>query len=192
MLKRTKPWLLTALGLAGLWAAVAAFGWLSSGWETTPETVVAQLEARPLDGLDAAGREANLRELADAVNRLPGPARMDPAMGEALRARFEAMTPAEQDLYLDLTLPRGFEELMLAFNAMEGAERRRIVREAATRMDEEVAKTGGKPPEGLDEGQLQRVVDQGMKSFLSDASAETKLDLQPLVHRMQGVMQGLR
>ena len=190
MNKRLRPWLLTALGIAALWAAVAAFGWLSSGWETTPETVIAQLEAEPLDA--AADREANLRELADAVNRLPGAARMDPELGEALRARFEEMTPEEQSLYLDLTLPRGFEELMLAFNAMEGAERRRIVSEATTRMDEEIAKSGGKPPEGLDEGQLQKVVDQGMKSFLSDASAETKLDLQPLVHRMQGVMQGLR
>ena len=185
-----KPWLLPAAAIAVLWAAVAGFWWLSEGWETTPETVIAQLEEEPLAG--AGDREANLRDLADSVNRLPGAARLDPELGEALRARFEEMTPEEQSLYLDLTLPRGFEELMLAFNAMEGAERRRIVGEATTRMDEEMARSGGQPPEGLDEGQLQRVVDQGMKSFLSDASAETKLDLQPLVHRMQGVMQGLR
>ena len=184
------PWLLTIVGLAGLWLAVAAFGWLSASWETTPETVIAQLEAEPLDG--AVDREANLRALAETVNRLPGRDRMDPTLGEALRGRFEQMTPDEQTMYLDLTLPRGFEELMMAFNAMDPAERRRIVGEATQRMDQEMKKAGGGPPEGLDEGQLQRVVDQGMKSFLSDASAETKLDLQPLVQRMQTVMQGLR
>ncbi|BAM03762.1 hypothetical protein [Phycisphaera mikurensis] len=190
MNRSARVWLTTATGLAVLWLGVALFGWLSTGWETTPQTILAQIGADPLE--DAADRDANLRGLADAVNRLPGAARMDPELGEALRGEFEAMTPEERSLYLDLTLPRGFEELMLAFNAMEGAERRRIVGEATARMDEEMARAGGKPPEGLDEGQLQRVVDEGMKSFLSDASAETKLDLQPLVHRMQGVMQGLR
>ncbi len=184
------PWVLTTAGLAALWLAVAAFGWLSAGWEVTPETVIAQLEAEPLDS--AADRDANLRSLADTVNRLPGRDRMNPALGEALRDRFEQMTPDEQTMYLDLTLPRGFEELMMAFNAMDGAERRRIVGEATERMDREMKKAGGRPPEGLDEVQLQRVVDQGMKSFLSDANAETKLDLQPLVQRMQTVMQGLR
>lgn len=185
-----RPWLAAALGIAALWVAFAGFSALTAGWETTPETVLAQVEAQPLK--TAADRDANLRALADSVNRLPGAARMNPDLGEALRREFETMTPQEQTLYLDLTLPRGFEELMLAFNAMEGPERRRIVSEAAARMDEEMARAGGRPPEGLDEGQLQRVVDQGMKAFLSDASAETKLDLQPLVHRMQGVMQGLR
>lgn len=184
------PWLAAVIGISALWAGFAGFSFLTTTWETTPETVIAQIAAEPLS--TAADREANLRALAESVNRLPGAARMDSQLGEALRGHFAEMTPKEQSLYLDLTLPRGFEELMLAFNAMEGPERRRIVSEATARMDEEIAKSGGRPPEGLNEGQLQRVVDQGMKSFLSDASAETKMDLQPLVHRMQGVMQGLR
>ena len=36
----------------------------------------------------------------------------------------------------------------------------------------------------------QRVIDQGLKSFYSDASADTKLDLAPLIEQMQRNLQG--
>ena len=94
------------------------------------------------------------------------------------------LNDAEQQAYLDATLPRGFDELMLALNAMDPDERRRMVDEASRRIDEQ----GGPPPE-LSDDQVQQIVDQGMKSYLSSANAQTKLDLQPLVEQMQANLQ---
>jgi len=35
-------------------------------------------------------------------------------------------------------------------------------------------------------------VEEGMRSFFSDASAETKLDLQPFIEQIQSIMQSGR
>ena len=42
----------------------------------------------------------------------------------------------------------------------------------------------------MDDGMSQRVIDQGLKSFYTDANADTKLDLAPLIEQMQRNLQG--
>jgi hypothetical protein len=38
----------------------------------------------------------------------------------------------------------------------------------------------------------QKIIDQGFRSFYSEASAETKMDMSPLIEQMQKNMQGMR
>ncbi|HWB61296.1 MAG TPA: hypothetical protein VG733_17575, partial [Chthoniobacteraceae bacterium] len=51
---------------------------------------------------------------------------------------------------------------------------------------------GDQPPRDVDDKNIQKIVDQGLHSFYSDASADTKLDLSPLIEQMQKNMQGQR
>ena len=95
------------------------------------------------------------------------------------------MNRNEQDQYLDRTLPQGFEQMMQAINEMSREQRRALVNEALRDMNEEIAR-GTPRREDLP---MQRIIDEGMRSYLSDASAEAKLDLQPLIQRMQAVLQ---
>jgi hypothetical protein len=100
------------------------------------------------------------------------------------------MTDAERDRYLDLTLPKGLHQMMEAFNEMKPAERKRLVNRAladlerlrAEAIDEEIET-------GLSDSQFQRMVDEGMKSFYSEASASVKIDLQPVIEQVQAIMQ---
>ena len=170
--------------MTGVWAGVWGLRIFARTQVTTSASVQAWLADHPLPEKD---RGAYLDALAGQVNRLRGSERMNAPLELGLRAVFAQLADAEQQAYLDATLPRGFDELMLALNAMDPDERRRMVDEASRRIDDQ----GGPPPE-LSDAQVQQIVDQGMKSYLSSANAQTKLDLQPLVEQMQANLQRRR
>jgi hypothetical protein len=50
----------------------------------------------------------------------------------------------------------------------------------------------GPPPALGDDKTAQKIIDEGFKSFYSEASAETKMDVAPLIEQMQKNMQGGR
>lgn len=158
--------------------------------EPTPEEVVAFVSTTPWDGLDDVGHEAAIAELADRVNRLSPEAKLDPRLGEAVREQFLVWTPAQQQAYLDRTLPRGVTEFMEAVNAMNPEDRRGLVRQAMADLDAQLADGWTPDQRPGDREVVERMIDEGMRAYLSDANAQTKLDLQPLVERMQGVLQG--
>ena len=54
-------------------------------------------------------------------------------------------------------------------------------------MRDETGHTGAE--HALSDANLKRMVDEGMKTFIRDANADTKLDLQPLIEQMQNIMQ---
>jgi hypothetical protein len=112
--------------------------------------------------------------------------------GRKLDGFFKALTPAEQTRFLDLTLPAGFKQMMEAFNKMEPAKRKEFVNKA---LDEMKKHEGEQPPpdapDKLD-ANAEKMINQGLKSFYSEASAETKMDLSPLLEQMQRNLQGLR
>ncbi len=108
-----------------------------------------------------------------------------------MRAWFEELTETERIRYVELTLPRGLQQMMEAFNEMPPAKRKQIVNRALNDLARAREEMPDAPPALSDEN-FQRIVDEGMKSFIRDANAETKLDLQPVIEQMQQIMQGAR
>ena len=97
---------------------------------------------------------------------------------------------AERGRYLDLTLPKGLKQMMEAFNGMPPARRKQIVTRAVadlSRVREEIRSQD--VGDAMNDQTVRRIIDEGMKSFYADASAETKIDLQPLIEQMQSIMQ---
>lgn len=188
-----RPWLSLALVLATIWigASIALRGIREQ--KPTAERLLAFVESRDLDTLRGTERARHLEALADRLNRLPFEERQKLREERALRGIFEQMNPDEQGRFLDRTLPTGFREVMEAFNKMTSEERRRYVERALRDMRARAGEIDqARMEERLDDAQVRKIIDQGLQSFYRDSTAETKMDLAPLIEEMQAQMQGFR
>lgn len=176
-----------ALALAVVWALAGTGILLLRKATPTAENVASLIEEHPLEGRTAGERRALIEEVAAQLNALELEERQKLRRSRVPGRYFESMTDEERRLFLDRTLPSGFQQMMEAFNKMEPAKRKQMVRRALEGMERDEER---RPP-GMDEAMTQKIVDQGLRSFYNDASAETKLDLAPLIERMQGRMQRL-
>lgn len=105
---------------------------------------------------------------------------------------FRSLTPTEQGQFLEQTLPSGFRQMMEALNKMKPEKRKQFVGRA---LDEMKKEEGQDLPEGAIESldaNARKIMDQGLKSFYTEASADTKMDLAPLIEQMQKNLQGMR
>ncbi len=176
-----------------VWALAAGGMWLARTSRMTAEKTVAYLEANPLTGKSEGDRARIIAGMADRVNRLGFEERQKFRYEGQLRAWFEQLTEEERARYIELTLPRGMQQMMEAFNEMPPTKRKQIVNRAMNdlaRVREEIPE--GRSAPALSDDNFKKIVDEGMKTFIRDASAETKLDLQPLIEQMQSIMQMTR
>ena len=174
--------------LAAIWVVAGGIVWLARSARATPESVVKYVEAHPVAGKSPAERDAVLHKLADQLNALEYDQRREVRMSHKLDLIFRNLTPEEQGKFIDLTMPAGFKQMMEAFNKMEPAKRKAIVDRAL----EDMRKRGeSEQPPPPDDPNMRKIVDAGLHSFYSDASAETKLDLAPVIEQMQRNLQGL-
>jgi hypothetical protein len=177
-----KIWLTTGALIAAVWLLAAIVIHFANASQPTAASVAAYAQTVDLATLEGEARASAIARMEKMVNRLTFEERQQLDRQRIGREFLDKMTPAEQDAYLDATLPTGFQQLMDSFNKMDPARRKQIVSDALARMKEH---EGEGPPPGADSNIAQRVVDQGLKSFYRDANADVKLDLAPLVEQMQ-------
>ena len=181
-------WLKTAAGLGALWAiALGGIYWLHAS-RPTAQSVTAYLAHAGLAARSPAERTGIISRAEDQLNALGFEERQQLRREGATREFFLSLTPSEQIAFLDATLPADFKQMMEAFNKMEPAKRKEFVARAIGEMKKHEA--DAPPPRGeLEEKIAQRVTDQGLKAFYSEADADTKLDLAPLIEQMQRNLQ---
>ena len=173
-----------------VWLVAGGTIWWVHHARPTPESLRRYVETHPLEGQSEHERAKRIEAVADRLNGLEFEARQEMRGGRRLDGFFKSLTPAEQMRFLDLTLPAGFKQMMEAFNKMEPEKRKKFVDKALEEMKQH---EGENPemPEKLD-ANAEKMINQGLKSFYSEASAETKMDLSPLLEQMQKNLQGLR
>ena len=177
-----KFWVKTVALIAAVWIVAAIIIHFANASQPTAASVTAYVHSIDLDNLQGDARAHAIARMENMVNRVSFADRQQ-LDGERLGRDFlHKLTPAEQDAYLDATLPTGFQQLMDSFNKMDPAKRKQLVSDALVRMKEHEGQ--GAPP-GINSNVAQRVIDQGLKSFYRDANADVKLDLAPLVEQMQ-------
>ena len=184
----------------GLLALVLVWGvaWGLMRWagaaRATPEKVIAFAEANPLAELeDPEERKRVIGELATMLNGLePSEIREleEKAGGDPRRNLVGEMSPDEQLYFLERRVGRAFQQMMQSFNEMDREERRRIVDRSLKRMQEE--RGGPGRLEEADPEVAEKITEAGLKSYYQDASAETKIDLAPLLEEMQKSMSMMR
>lgn len=182
------------VALVFLWGiAYAIVSWAGS-IRPTPEKVVAYIDANPLEGIDdPEARKEVIGTLATMLNELePSEVRLleENRENDPRRNFFQQLNPEEQFYFLEKRVGRAFQQMMLSFNEMDREERKKIVERSLKRMQEQ---NGG--PGRLEEADpevAEKITGAGLKAYYEDASAETKIDLAPLLEEMQRSMTTMR
>lgn len=182
-----RPLWIKAVGfLLIVWLLVGGAMWWAKANKPTPDSVAAYVESLSVEGRSPAERAKEMEKIAEQLNKLTFEQRREVRMNRKLDKFFRQLNPEEQNRFLDLTLPDGFRQMMESLNKMSREQRQRFVNRALKDLQDP------ERPQPLDNqgDNAQKIVEQGLKSFYNDASAETKLDLAPLIEQFQHNLQG--
>jgi hypothetical protein len=170
--------------LAAVWVVAGILIWWTRAARPTPEALTAYVAKHPLDTASASGRSAIIDKVASQLNRLNFEERQKVRKSGVDRDFFAKLTPEERQRFLDLTLPEGFRQLMLALNKMKPEERKKIVQRALDNLEKDDPQMDSR----VNQQDVQKMIGQGVESFYRDASADTKLDFAPVLEQLQRVI----
>jgi len=186
------PWIKLVAVLLIIWAVVGGVIYWAHSVKPTPESIRQYLDAHPVANASREDRDKMVEKLAKDLNQLPYDERREVRLSRKLDGFFRGLPSDEQTRFLDLTLPTGFKQMMDALNKMTPEKRKEFVSKALADMK----KHEGDDVPDEDKRNLdangQKIIDQGFRSFYSDASAETKMDVAPLIEQLQKNLQGMR
>lgn len=183
------------ISLAVLWAAVWGVMKAAGVYEVTPEKVSEYVEAKPFKEIeDPKERRKRLDKIVEMTNKLNYWQRVEFREKEEGRKKgksfFDDLTVDEQSYLVERTVGSAFKQMMIAFNEMSKEERRKVVARAQRELEErEGEQLRAKRLKEKDGKIYDRIVEDGLRAFYQDASAETKRDLAPLMEEMQQWMQ---
>jgi hypothetical protein len=186
--------------LALVWGAVFAVRSFASSKKITAELIEREVRdlkfddwsENPGSGAVAKEREEEIRRIADMVNRLDFAEREKNRQNRGGEDFFRKLSTTEKNLFIDLTIMESMSRFMEALDQMPEEQRKSFVERGLKeiqegRTEEEMARA-----KELDETLLTKISEEGMRAYFDKASADTKLDLAPLMEAMNEVMQGLR
>ena len=186
------PWLKLLLCLVAIWAVVGGVILWARHLKPTPESLMRYIDAHPVTVTGpAADREKVLVKVAAQLNQLEYEQRREVRMSRKLNSFFRGLSAAEQARFLDLTLPTGFKQMMDALNKMTPEKRKEFVDKALADMKKHEGEAIPEDKRRLD-ANGQKIIDQGFRSFYSEASPETKMDVAPLIEQLQKNLQSMR
>ncbi len=183
------PWLKIVAVLLVIWAVAGGTIYLARRARVTPESLGNYLASQPLKTKKPGQRSKVIGKIAGQMNQLVYEQRREVRMGKAMDEFFRELTPEEQLQFLDLTLPTGFKQMMEALNKMTPEKRKRFVSKALEDMQK---REGDHPLDTQIDANARKIMDQGFKSFYSEASAGVKMDVAPLIEQLQKNLQGAR
>ena len=175
-------WIKAALLVVALWIAVAGISVVVHRSRPTPESIAEFVGKNTLDGKVPAERAKLIGEVASKVNRLEYEQRREMDKQRRLDGFWAAMSAEEKSRYLDKVLPTGFKQMMENFNKMEPGKRKRMVQKA---VDDLQAHGGEREGRDVNDPQIRKIVDQGLKSFYSDATVDAKMDALPFLEALE-------
>ena len=186
--------------LAVVWVAVFSVRSMAASKKITAERLDREISGLAFEdwsestgtGGEAKKREEEIRRVAKMVNRLDFKERERNRESRATEDFFRKLSVGEKNLFIDLTIMETMSRFMEALDQMPAEQRKQFVEQGLReiqegRTEEEMARA-----QELDEQLLNKISQEGMRAYFNEASADTKLDLAPLMEAMNEVMQGLR
>lgn len=199
---RKKRLIIQALvALLLVWALVAGVRMMTSTRRATAEKLAEQIEISSIDDWSGRGRDPDTAEartrqrqidkVAEIVNRLDFGERQE-ARDERIGERFfRRLSDPEKERFVNLTIEKSMAAFMQALDALTPEERRRFVENGLKEIEDGRTEEEMVRAREMSEELLARIAGEGMKSYFENASADTKLDLAPLMEAMDEVMKGL-
>ncbi|MFD2255072.1 hypothetical protein ACFSSA_00150 [Luteolibacter algae] len=146
----------------------------------------------PGSGSIAQRRKKEIRDVAEMVNRLDFAERQKNRDSRAGENFFKKLSQDEKNLFIDLTIVETMSRFMEALDQMPEDQRKKFVQQGLNEIREGRTEEEMERAKEMDENLLTKISEEGMKAYFDKASADTKLDLAPLMEAMNEVMQGLR
>ena len=186
--------------LAAVWALVFAVRSFAADKKITAQRMEQEVrEAGFDDWSEEAGtpamakrREKKIRDLAGMYNRLDFAERQNDRRSRSGEEFFSKLSDREKNLFIELTLVESMNRFMEALDQMPAEDRKRFVEKGLKEVQEGRTEEEMQRAEELDETVLNRISEEGMRAYFDKASADTKMDLAPLMEAINEVMQGLR
>jgi hypothetical protein len=144
------------------------------------------------DAAEAARREQEIRRIAGLVNRLDFRERQKNREERSNEIFFDKLNPRERELFFDLTIRESMNTFMEALDSMSPEQRKKFVEQGLKEIQSGKTEAEMKKAKDLGDDLLSKASEQGMRAYFEKASADTKLDLAPLMEAMNETMQGLR
>jgi len=154
----------------------------------TPEKLAAYLSENPLAEAAAGKRAEVIEKAAGQLNRLTFDQRQELRQSGSVREFFEQLDADERARFLELTLPEGFRQLMVALNKMDESRRKKIVERVLSDLKSDNPEMAAR----LGESESQKIITKGLSSFYEEADANVKLDFAPVIEQLQRATQSMR
>jgi hypothetical protein len=188
--------------ICAIWV-VAIVGYrIARNAKMTAEKVKTYAESVDISKLSGAARAKAIQDLERMLNSLSVEERQKARFERAARSWFDVMTEDEKAGFIEATMPSGFKQMLTSFEQLPEDKRRRTVSDALRRIKEErdqllAGQPGGNPndpnaPPVLSPELEAKVRSIGLKAFYSQASAQSKAELAPLLEELQKSMQNGR
>ncbi len=186
--------------LALVWAVVFAVRSFAGDKRITAERMEEEVRAAGFDDwsentgtpAESARREKEIRRLADMYNRLDFAERQKDRGSRSGEEFFRKLNGKEKELFINLTVVESMGRFMEALDRMPPDDRKRFVERGLKEVREGRTEEEMQRAEEMDEGLLTKISEEGMRAYFDKASADTKMDLAPLMEAVNEVMQGLR
>lgn len=150
-----------------------------------------ELEVLPANA-ESKGRHKMITEIADMVNGLDFAEREKAREDRIGENFFRKLAYPEKERFIDLTIKKSMATFMKALDALDPEQRRKFVEDGLREIEDGRTEEEMKRTREMGEDLLGRIADEGMKSYFENASADTKIDLAPLMEAMDDVMKGMR
>lgn len=144
------------------------------------------------DAAEGLRREEQLRKVAVILNGLDFREREKFRDSGLDRAFFRRLAKPEQILFFELTYEESIKRMMEALDGLSPEDRKKFVEKGLKELEEGLAQEDMARMKELGDDLLERAAKEGFQEFMQTASAETKMDLAPLMEAMNEAMQGLR
>lgn len=186
--------------LALVWVVVFAVRSFAASKKITAESLNREVRElkfedwseNPGAGAAVKEREKEVRRIADMVNRLDFAEREKNRKNRAGEDFFRKLSMGEKNLFIDLTIVESMSKFMEALDQMPEEQRKSFVEKGLKEIQEGRTTEEMERAREMDESLLTKISEEGMRAYFDKASADTKLDLAPLMEAMNEVMQGLR
>lgn len=186
--------------LALVWAVVFAVRSFASSKKVTAQRLdrevrelnLADWSENPGSGAEAGRREEDIRRVAKLVNRLDFNERQKNRESRTGETFFRKLSPKEKNLFIDLTIVESMGRFMEALDQMPVEQRKKFVEQGLKEIQDGRTEEEMERAREMDGDLLAKISQEGMRAYFDKASADTKLDLAPLMQAMNEVMQGLR
>ena len=183
--------------LVSIWLVVWGVTSWTDGRKATAERVSEMIDESAFDDWsqevgdesDVSLRRERLEEIAQVLNRLDLRQRDRLRENRSGMKLFTRLSTEEKIYFVELTLTQSMKRMMEAFDQMPEKERERLVEKSLRDLQgqggDDLARLQNEDPEVLD-----RIVKQGLGAYYQNASAETKMDLAPLMDAFGEVLSG--